>query len=59
MDSFVDNAIHEIREKVGTGKVLCALSGGVDSSVAGAAAFKSSGKTADLCICGSWTAPQK
>jgi GMP synthase (glutamine-hydrolysing) len=34
MDSFVENAIREIREKVGNGKVLCALSGGVDSSVA-------------------------
>lgn len=34
MDSFVENAIREIREKVGDGKVLCALSGGVDSSVA-------------------------
>ena len=34
MDSFVDNSIREIREKVGAGKVLCALSGGVDSSVA-------------------------
>ncbi len=34
MDSFVENSIREIREKVGNGKVLCALSGGVDSSVA-------------------------
>jgi len=34
MDSFVENSIREIREKVGDGKVLCALSGGVDSSVA-------------------------
>lgn len=34
MDSFVENTIQEIREKVGNGKVLCALSGGVDSSVA-------------------------
>lgn len=34
MDSFVENSIKEIREKVGNGKVLCALSGGVDSSVA-------------------------
>jgi len=34
MDSFVENSIKEIREKVGDGKVLCALSGGVDSSVA-------------------------
>ena len=34
MDSFVEKTIEEIREKVGNGKVLCALSGGVDSSVA-------------------------
>ncbi|MDD3414426.1 MAG: glutamine-hydrolyzing GMP synthase [Lachnospiraceae bacterium] len=34
MDSFVETSIREIKEKVGTGKVLCALSGGVDSSVA-------------------------
>lgn len=34
MDSFVENSIKAIREKVGNGKVLCALSGGVDSSVA-------------------------
>ena len=34
MDSFVEENIKAIREKVGKGKVLCALSGGVDSSVA-------------------------
>lgn len=34
MDSFVEQSIREIREKVGSGRVLCALSGGVDSSVA-------------------------
>ena len=34
MDSFVEEQIKVIREKVGDGKVLCALSGGVDSSVA-------------------------
>lgn len=34
MDSFVETSIKAIREKVGNGKVLCALSGGVDSSVA-------------------------
>lgn len=34
MDSFVETSIRQIREKVGSGKVLCALSGGVDSSVA-------------------------
>lgn len=34
MDSFVEESIAQIRERVGDGKVLCALSGGVDSSVA-------------------------
>lgn len=34
MDSFVEEQIKAIREGVGNGKVLCALSGGVDSSVA-------------------------
>jgi GMP synthase (glutamine-hydrolysing) len=34
MDSFVEHQITAIREKVGDGRVLCALSGGVDSSVA-------------------------
>ena len=34
MESFVEESICRIREKVGSGKALCALSGGVDSSVA-------------------------
>jgi GMP synthase (glutamine-hydrolysing) len=34
MESFVDTAIAEIRRKVGSDKVICALSGGVDSAVA-------------------------
>lgn len=34
MDSFVEQSVRQIREKVGDGKVLLALSGGVDSSVA-------------------------
>ncbi len=33
MDSFVEESVKKIREKVGDGKVLLALSGGVDSSV--------------------------
>jgi GMP synthase (glutamine-hydrolysing) len=34
MESFVDGAIAAIRAKVGDDKVICALSGGVDSAVA-------------------------
>ena len=34
MSSFIDDAVAKIREKAGNGKALCALSGGVDSSVA-------------------------
>ncbi len=33
MRSFVQHSIREIKEKVGRGKVVCALSGGVDSTV--------------------------
>ncbi len=44
MDSFVENAIAQIREKVGSGKVLCALSGGVDSSVAAVLLAKAVGR---------------
>lgn len=43
MDSFVENAIAEVREKVGDGKVLLALSGGVDSSVLAALLAKAIG----------------
>ncbi len=35
MDAFVESSIQSIREKVGNGRALLALSGGVDSSVAG------------------------
>ena len=44
MDSFVETTIAQIREKVGDGKVLCALSGGVDSSVAAVLLAKAVGK---------------
>ena len=44
MDSFVENTIKEIREKVGGGKVLLALSGGVDSSVLAALLAKAIGR---------------
>ena len=44
MDSYVDNTIREIREKVGDGRVLLALSGGVDSSVAAGLLSRAIGK---------------
>ena len=44
MDSFVENTIKDIKAKVGDGKVLLALSGGVDSSVLAALLAKAIGK---------------
>ncbi len=44
MDSFVENSVKAIREKVGNGKVLLALSGGVDSSVAAGLLSRAIGK---------------
>jgi GMP synthase (glutamine-hydrolysing) len=34
MAAYRDEAVQKIRDQVGDGKVICALSGGVDSSVA-------------------------
>jgi GMP synthase (glutamine-hydrolysing) len=34
MEHFIETSVERIREQVGAGRVLCALSGGVDSSVA-------------------------
>ena len=44
MDSFVEESIKMIRGKVGDGKVLLALSGGVDSSVAAGLLSRAIGK---------------
>ena len=44
MESFVESSVRKLRAKVGTGKVLCALSGGVDSSVAAVLLAKAVGK---------------
>ena len=43
MTSFVDSAVTRIRETVGGDRVLCALSGGVDSSVVAALVHKAIG----------------
>lgn len=44
MASFVENSVRELKEKIGGGKVLCALSGGVDSSVAAVLLSKAVGR---------------
>ncbi|HBN95741.1 MAG TPA: GMP synthase (glutamine-hydrolyzing) [Firmicutes bacterium] len=44
MDRFLAQAIEQIRAQVGTGKVICGLSGGVDSSVAAVLVHKAIGE---------------
>ena len=44
MDSFAEKSIQQIKEKIGNKKALCALSGGVDSSVAAAIINKAIGE---------------
>jgi GMP synthase (glutamine-hydrolysing) len=43
MRSFVESSVARIREQVGDGRVLCGLSGGVDSSVAAALTHRAVG----------------
>jgi GMP synthase (glutamine-hydrolysing) len=44
MENFVEKAVDEIRQTVGDGKAIIALSGGIDSSVATALSAKALGK---------------
>ncbi len=43
MHSFIDATVAQIKERVGEGRVLCALSGGVDSSVTAALVHRAIG----------------
>lgn len=44
MESFVETAVASVREKVGNGRVLCVLSGSVDSSVTAVLLSKAVGR---------------
>ncbi len=49
MKDFAEEQIKAIREKVGNGKILCAMSGGVDSAVAATLLHKAAGENL-ICI---------
>ena len=50
MQSYVDTAVQQIREQVGKERVICALSGGVDSSVVAASDPSGHRRPADLYL---------
>ena len=44
MENFISTSVQNLQNEIGSGKVLCALSGGVDSSVAAVLTSKAVGK---------------
>ena len=44
MDAFIDRTVADLKAKIGSGRALCALSGGVDSSVAAVLLSKAIGR---------------
>ena len=54
MASFAKMTIESLKKQIGDKKVLCALSGGVDSSVAALLVHKGDRKKFNLYLCGSW-----
>jgi GMP synthase (glutamine-hydrolysing) len=49
MERFIDSAVQKIRAQVGDGRVLCGLSGGVDSSVAATLVHRAIGERL-ICV---------
>jgi GMP synthase (glutamine-hydrolysing) len=43
MEAFIDEAVEAVRQQVGSGRAICGLSGGVDSSVAAALVHRALG----------------
>ena len=43
MHSFIENTVAELKERIGKSRVICGLSGGVDSSVAAAMLIRAAG----------------
>ena len=49
MEHFIETSVSKIRDQVGDGRVLCALSGGVDSAVAATLVYRAIGERL-ICV---------
>jgi GMP synthase (glutamine-hydrolysing) len=56
--NVISEQVEKIKKQVGSGRVICGLSGGVDSAVAAALVHKAVGDQL-VAFCGSWTSSRR